>query len=222
MIPLLLSVALAGPPPGGVTPPGKVCAERSDDDQAAVVAELEAMYDDELAEATARSQGEKVKDRSVQRANTVLSMEGKGELCTADQQFWGAMVLLNATKESAAAQAYHLGEHLVQARYARGPWLAAVAYDRWAVSQGSLQFYGSQTRAADGKVCLYWVDPAFPDDRRVSYGHPSLEDVIAKVLEVNGRAGDEPTVQRLKHLDLWCKPVPWSGKKSDLEDPYGR
>ncbi len=222
MIAWLMTVALAGAPEGSVTPPGKGCESRSEADNEAFTAELKKLYDDELADALARSQGEKAKDKSIARANEALSKESRGELCTVDQQFWAAMVMLNATKETAAARAYHLGEHLVTERYSRGPWLAAVAYDRWAVSQGSLQFYGSQTRAADGKVCLYWMDPAFPDDRRKAYGHPTMTEVITKVLEVNGRGGDEATVARLQHLDLWCKPEPWSGKKSDLQDPYAR
>lgn len=219
---LWLSLALAAAPDGAVTPPSTDCDARSADDTKAAAAHLEELYNAELADALALSQGEKVKSQTNARAAEVLKLEGKGLLCTPDEQFWGAMVLLQATKDDAAATAYHLGEHLVQARYPRGAWLAAVAYDRWAVANGSLQFYGTQTRTADGRTCLYWVDPEFPDDRRASYGHPVFSDVIARVLEINGRKGDEATVARLQHLDLWCKPIPWSGKRSDLQDPYAR
>ena len=172
MITWLTVAALAATPKGDLAERGKVCAERSADDQAAFTAELEGLYNAEIADAQARSTGEKVKDQTVARAKQALSHESKGELCTNDDYFWAGMVMLQATKLSAAERAYLIGEHLVKERYPRGPWLAAVAYDRWAVANGSLQFYGSQTRAADGKVCLYWIDPGFPDDRRKSYGHP--------------------------------------------------
>lgn len=219
---LWLSVALAAAPGGALSAPSDDCSERSADEQKAFTEHLEELYQADLADALAISQGEKVKDQSVARAKEVLKLEGKGELCTGDDRFWGAMVLLQATHEDAAAMAYHLGEHLVQERYPRGPWLAAVAYDRWAVANGSLQFYGTQTRTADGKTCLYWVDPEFPDERRKSYGHPTFTETITKILEANGRGGDEATVPRLQHLDLWCKPTPWSGKRSDLQDPFAR
>jgi len=218
MIPVLvaslLSVAQAGKydPSAPITPvDDKVCGARSADDQAAFTASLEAMYKDTTDPKDLEKNGKEV-----------LKLEKKGALCTHDDRFWGAMVMLQTTNEEAAARAYGLSKALVEGRYARGAWAAAVAYDRWAIAFGNLQSYGTQTRWDGTKQCLYWVDPKFTDEQRKAYGQPPLKEVIEGVLKTNGRAGDEPTVQRLKHLDMWCKPEPWDGARSDLQDPYGR
>jgi len=213
---LALSLSALGAdydPAAPITPAdAKECSGRSEAEQQAFTEELEAMY------------GVMNSDPKVAAKNgkAVLKLEKKGHLCTDDDRFWGAMVLLQVTDEEAAARAYGLAKSLVESRYPRGAWIAAQAYDRWAIAFGNLQSYGTQTRYEDGKTCLYWVDPQFTDDKRAAYGQPALQEVIAKVLETNGRAGDEPTVQRLQHLDLWCKPMPWSGKRNDLQDPYAR
>jgi len=212
---LALSTASAAnyDPSAPITPADtKACGERTEAEQAAFTAELEAMYKAMTSDAkTAAKNGKEA-----------LKLERKGLLCTHDDRFWGAMVMLQTTEEEAAARAYGLSKALVEARYPRGAWIAAVAYDRWAVAFGNLQSYGTQTRWDGAKQCLYWVDPNFSDEKRKAYGQPSLKQVIEKVLEANGRAGDEPTVQRLQHLDLWCKPMPWDGSRNDLQDPYAR
>jgi hypothetical protein len=127
-----------------------------------------------------------------------------------------------STEQDHAAAAYSLSKVLVEERYPRGTWLAAQAYDRWSVAYGRMQAYGTQTVPSGGKRCLLWVDPQATDELRKKYGYPSLTEVFASILEANGAKGAPATVAELKKRELWCKPEPWDGSRSDLPDPYGR
>ncbi len=203
----LLSPAFAGKDP---------CAERSEDQQKAFTGGLETLYgqvsDSQLQPGA--------KDLSKDAAKQMLAHQKKGELCTAEDRFWAAMNLLQAREQEYADTAYAMAQVLLEERHPRGPWLTGVAYDRMSIAKGALQSYGSQTSVQNGKRCLIWTDLNFSDEKRKQFGHPTLEGTIAKILEINGVTGAKPTVLELKNRDLWCKPEPWDGSRSDLVDPY--
>lgn len=209
---LLVALALAKDP----------CA-RTEEEQGAFTAHLEALNTLSNEAKRALADGSTTKDVvSGPATKEVLASHKKGELCTADDRFWAAMVLLQATELGAVEVAWELAQGLLAERYPRGAWIAGQAYDRWSVAYGRMQAYGTQTSAVNGRRCLLWVDPQFTDEQRKAYGYPTLEATAAQILELNGAKGAPATVAELKKRELWCKPEPWDGRRSDLQDPYGR
>jgi hypothetical protein len=95
-----------------------------------------------------------------------------------------------------------------------------LAHDRKSVARGAVQAYGTQTRVENGKRCLIWMNLDYSDELRKDYGYPTLRETVGNILEINGFPGVPPTVLELKTRDLWCKPEPWDGSRSDLRDPY--
>lgn len=59
-------------------------------------------------------------------------------------------------------------------------WLAAAAYDRWLMTGGRPQKYGTQYRSADGHWVLHEVDPATSDEERTRWDVPALAAALRR------------------------------------------
>lgn len=55
-------------------------------------------------------------------------------------------------------------------------WLFAASLDRWLVSQGKLQKYGTQFNIKTGEICAY--DHSTSDHERSEYGVPPLSELL--------------------------------------------
>lgn len=55
-------------------------------------------------------------------------------------------------------------------------WLFAASLDRWLVSQGKPQKFGTQFNTTTGKICEY--DQSTSDQERLEYGVPPLSELI--------------------------------------------
>ena len=62
-------------------------------------------------------------------------------------------------------------------------WLYAATLDRWLVSQGKLQKYGTQFRQVEGKWEQLAVDGTITDKERSKYGVPTLSEALKKFTE---------------------------------------
>jgi len=192
------------------------CAERSEEEQVAFAGTLEGMHT-QLTDSQTQEGAEDLTDKL---AKEVMGFIKKGELCTLEQRFWGALILVSSTKEKYVVEGHDMAVYILEERHPRGAWLMGLAHDRKSVARGAVQAYGTQTRVENGKRCLIWTDLGYSDDLRKQYGYPTLEKTVANILAINGFQGVQPTVLELKKRDLWCKPEPWDGSRSDLRDPY--
>jgi len=60
-------------------------------------------------------------------------------------------------------------------RDARARWLAVATEDRYRMSTGQPQRYGTQFRKIDGRWALYDVDPTVTDAQRLAWNAPPLD-----------------------------------------------
>lgn len=192
------------------------CAERTEEEQQAFAASLEALQ--VQLQDSQTQQG--AKDLSNAIGKQVMTHIKKGEVCTLEQRFWAAYTLVTTNNEKYVVEGHDMAVYILEERHPRGAWLMGLGHDRKSVARGAVQAYGTQTRVDNGKRCLIWVNLEYSDDLRKQYGYPTLEKTIASILALNGFQGVPPTVLELKKRDLWCKPEPWDGSRSDLPDPY--
>jgi hypothetical protein len=75
----------------------------------------------------------------------------------------------------------------------RAAWLAAASEDRFLMSVGRPQRFGTQFRgdAPGGKIRLYKVDPGVTDNLRRAFGVPPLADAKAREAKLNEKQGAE-------------------------------
>jgi len=84
--------------------------------------------------------------------------------------YWhAAMLLQHGDSLDDSWRAHELAKHGAALGHAGCRWLAAAAYDRWLVTQGKPQKYGTQSRMIDGRLELCEVDPATTDAERTEW-----------------------------------------------------
>lgn len=172
------------------------CAEQPAD--AEVQAALDAVFE---ASKTAGNESE-VKTR----VKSVLKLHKKGQICTADEHFKAGAVLLQSRDAEVLKLAHDLALVAANHHVDRGKWLAMNSFDRWQVSLGSPQRYGTQV--GRGGECLYPLDTGFPDDNRVAWGAPTMEATYAAFLKTRGL--EKPaTTTTFNSMGLFCTLEAW-------------
>jgi hypothetical protein len=191
---------------------GDPCADTAEVE--ARSAAIKAIYDEGEAERASRtSTATSVLARDEARVAQVLKHDKKGELCTADDKWYGAWVLTQGDKIPVLERSYELAIEAMEAGHPNGNWLVAYTFDRKRVLGGYLQAYGTQTRVNErNQWCLIEVDPAITDAERAEYGQPVLADTYRRLLDMNGFGSDEPTFERLQRRGLSCPPLAISKK----------
>lgn len=74
--------------------------------------------------------------------------------------------------------ANHLAQIALDAGYDDARWIYAATLDRYRVSLGELQKFGTQYIWIDGEFVLYPVDPTTTDEERAAYDVPSLSEAM--------------------------------------------
>lgn len=64
-------------------------------------------------------------------------------------------------------------------------WLAAASKDRYLMTLGKPQLYGTQFKKVDGKWILWEVDPSVTDEERAKWGVPPLVEARKRAEELN-------------------------------------
>ena len=155
-------------------------------------------------------------DRDRARLAAIRELLEAGQICKPKTAFAAGIVLQHSSKRADFALAHRLFGWAANrgVRYA-GAW-SGRAWDRYLVSGGALQWYGSQVQgqhAEDGSFlfqCLVDVDPAATDAEREGLGLPELEARIATVYAANGvEPPKELTLARLRDDGFVCDPFPW-------------
>lgn len=146
----------------------------------------------------------------------VLQLLAEGRIVTADGRYYAAMILQHTPQgiagtetASKSAENYLLAHFLAKTAAESGHddarWLAAATYDRYLVSQGLPQKYGTQfsLNPATGLFEFDPVDPKTTDAERSEWDVPPLEDTVRRFEEsgMGTRPRPNPTLAELSCSD---------------------
>ena len=112
-----------------------------------------------------------------QRRRRLTELLAAGALQEATDYWHAAMLLQHGDTLDDYWQAHDLAKRGATLGHAGCRWLAAAAYDRWLVSQGKPQRFGTQSRTVDGRLALYPVDPTTTDAERAEWLVKPLADL---------------------------------------------
>jgi tetratricopeptide (TPR) repeat protein len=125
-----------------------------------------------------------VNGRDAARRDRVRQMAGAGQLKSPDDYFFAAMIFQHGEDEASYDQAYRYATHAVELdpSFVKARWLVAASKDRYHMSRGEPQLYGTQFKRIEGKWWLWPVDLHITDAERAEWGVDPL-DVSKKKLE---------------------------------------
>lgn len=108
------------------------------------------------------------------RCERVLQMHKQGLIYEARDSFHAALVLLYGERTSHYQMARVLARQSAMLEESRAWSLEAMAWDRWLLSMGRPQRFGTQIIKHGGRWSLNAVDPRVTDNERAMYGVPPL------------------------------------------------
>lgn len=151
-------------------------------------AELLAMFEADQADRSSdETDWEAVSARDEQRHDRVLEIVEAGEATLAVDWFYAAMIMQHGQALEDYERAHEWAKKAAELdptmKVAR--WLAAAAKDRWLMSQGKPQLYGTQFTEEDGRWVLYEVDPSIDDEERARWNVPPLAEARAQAEAMN-------------------------------------
>ena len=129
-------------------------------------------------------QSDGMAQRDEKRREQVEHLIAGGQLNSADDYFHAAMLFQHGRHADHYRRAHEFAVRAAELGSENGRWLAAAAYDRWLMSEGKPQKYGTQYRADGGRWVLYDVDPQTTDEERAEWNVPPLRDAIARAAQL--------------------------------------
>jgi hypothetical protein len=147
--------------------------------------ELRALFEEDQAD----RRGEFPTDmyqRDERRRRRVEELLAQATLTDPDDLFHAAMVFQHAGGDRACyLRAHELAKRAAELGSTRpARWLAAAAYDRWLMTGGLPQKYGTQYRSANGRWVLHEVDPTTSDEERAHWDVPPLAEALRRADEM--------------------------------------
>jgi|GEM_PF-401622 len=140
----------------------------------------------------------------LRRREQVLGYLLAGQVQTTRDLVYAAFIFQHGNCPEHYLLANRLAQIALEAGDPEARWIYAAALDRYQMSQGQPQKYGTQYTLVDGRYELYPIDPATTDAERAQYGVPPL--AVAQA-----RAGTMPVggaVVRRVLLSWW---LTWAG-----------
>ena len=128
-----------------------------------------------------------VRDR--QRKSRVQELLAADSVVTAGDHYHAAMILQHGGDSTAYRQAYELSRRSVELDSTNGSarWLTLASYDRYLLSKGQAQWYGTQYLGINGTMYLQKIDTTqVSDAERRKYGIKTLSEIRAFLTEQNG------------------------------------
>jgi hypothetical protein len=159
--------------------------------EATINAELARLYHEDQADRqggpNSNINWQAVSKRDAERRQRVLEIAGKGGLKTADDYYHAAMVFQHSdkTEDYERAHQWCLKAVELDPAHPSARWLAAATKDRYLMSQGKPQLYGTQFKKVDGKWILWEVDPSVTDEERAKWDVPPLAESKKLVEQMN-------------------------------------
>jgi hypothetical protein len=143
--------------------------------------ELRALFDEDQADRRGAFPAD-LPERDQRRRRRVEQLLAQGSLVDPDDLFHAAMVF----QHGGGDRAYYLRAHELAKRAAElgstgcARWLAAAAYDRWLMTGGLPQRYGTQYRSVNRRWVLHEVDPTTSDEERARWDVPPLAEALRR------------------------------------------
>lgn len=136
-----------------------------------------------------------LRERDEERRQRVIEIVDAGDMQSAEDYYYGAMVLHHGGDVDEVLQAYTLAKQSAEMGYRPARWLTAATYDRWLMYQGKPQKYGTQI-VPDGKRHRVWdVDSATTDAERAEWDVRPLHVQHAHADEIS-RTEPVPSMDR--------------------------
>jgi hypothetical protein len=138
---------------------------------------LRGLYDADQADRAGGDLVDGADERDAARRAEVLDLLAAGQARTAADAYHAAMVLQHGRGPDDYALARDLAAEAAASGEPRARWLTAAATDRWLMSLGRPQRYGTQWVEAAGRTTLYPVDPTTTDAERLSWDVAPLDEL---------------------------------------------
>lgn len=171
----------------------------------------------------------KLKADDAARRVEVLEYIRNGQIRSAPDLVHAAFIFQHGDCSEHYRFANRLAQIAMQAGYSEARWIYAATFDRYLMSMGQPQKFGTQYTWVDGEYQLYPVDPTTSDAEREQYNVPSLSE-ISQTKPADNSAGNVVSTKRW--LESWwltligvafallgalislieAKPNPWFGK----------
>lgn len=125
--------------------------------------------------------------RDMERRSRAARLLEEGKVRTGEDHYHAAFLFQHGTSRTDYERAFRLALRAAELGHADARWLSAAAEDRWLVSQGMRQKYGTQaTIWPDGRVKLMPVDPSVTDAERRAKDCPPLAEAPDRIREKYG------------------------------------
>lgn len=154
--------------------------------------ELRALFDEDQADRRGEFPAD-LDERDQRRRRRVEQLLAEGTVVDPDDLFCAAMVFQHGADRPYYLRAHELAKRAAELGSTRpARWLAAAAYDRWLMTGGLPQKYGTQYRFANGRWVLHEVDPTTTDDERARWGVPPLAKALRRADQMTCSPGPRP------------------------------
>ncbi len=153
---------------------------------------LKKLYDEDVAEKLAIDWNivtpeslKQVKKNDQQRRQKVLKLHTVGKIKTALDYHHAALIMQHGETTEDFRLAHEFAEEAVSMGDGSARWLYAATFDRWLLSSGRAQKYGTQFKeVSKGKWELAEpIDPTVTDENRANYNVPPLKDALRRYKE---------------------------------------
>ncbi len=163
--------------------------------------ELRALFDADQADRRALAEGTlsqpELSVRDMQRRQRLEELVADGVLVNGDDYYYAAYLLQHGNTPEEYRRAHDFAAQAATRGSRPARWLFAATLDRWLVSRGEQQQYGTQyVRVGPHGYAIYTVDPQVSDEERAQYDVPSLGAQLRMLTDRNG-GWPVPWVQRL-------------------------
>jgi hypothetical protein len=149
---------------------------------------------------------QKVNQDDTLRRIEVLDYITKGQIRTTRDLVYGAFIFQHGDCPEHYRFANRLAQIAMDAGYSDARWIYAATLDRYLLSLGEPQKYGTQYSWIDGEWVLYPVDPKTTDAERAKYNVPPLSEAT------NQEPGEmKSSVVRQAWLETWWLTLIGSG-----------
>jgi len=148
--------------------------------------ELKKMYEDDVREKTNADWSDKkivaeINKNDEKRKKRVKEIIAKGGLRSAADYHHAALIFQHGDTTADYKKANELAKKGMEMGDERSKWLYAATMDRWLVSQGKPQKYGTQFRKnKKGDWELGPIDPTTTDEERARFNVPPLSEALAR------------------------------------------
>ncbi len=141
--------------------------------------------------------GAELSVRDLARRQRLESLAADGALVSGDDHYHAAYLLQHGTLPEEFRRAHDFAGEAMRRGSVPARWLFAATLDRWLVSIGERQQYGTQyVRLGTHGFALYTVDPQISDTERSQYDVPPLAEQL-RMLTRRNNGWPVPWVQRM-------------------------